>query len=115
MRKLTRSITLILLLGPLGLLAQNTRQLVSLNVKNQPLKEVFRAFQAQTGVNILVTEKILSGARKVTLNVKDMPLEQALDLCFKDTDLSYSIVEGTIVVKKKDRGGCRTKPQCQKN
>lgn len=101
MRKLLKLITLLLLLGPLGSFAQNAKQVITLTVKNQPLKEVFRAIQAQTGLNIVVTEKILSGAKKVSLDVKNMPLEEVLDRCFKNTDLTYTIEEGTIVVKKK--------------
>ncbi|WP_165434957.1 SusC/RagA family TonB-linked outer membrane protein [Pseudobacter ginsenosidimutans] len=101
MRKLKRLIALLLLLGPLALMAQNKNPLVTLSVKDQPLKEVFRSIQSQTGLNIAVTEKILSEAKKISLQVKDMPLEEVLEQCLKNSDLSYSIVEGTIIVKKK--------------
>jgi TonB-linked SusC/RagA family outer membrane protein len=101
MRKLKQLIVLLLLLGPIALSAQKKSPLVTLSVKNQPLKEVFRSIQSQTGLNIMVTEKILSEAKKVSLTVKDMPLEQALEQCFRNTDLTYDIVEGTIIVKKK--------------
>ncbi|WP_158644174.1 STN domain-containing protein [Pseudobacter ginsenosidimutans] len=107
MRKLKRLIALLLLLGPLALMAQNKNPLVTLSVKDQPLKEVFRSIQSQTGLNIAVTEKILSEAKKISLQVKDMPLEEVLEQCLKNSDLSYSIVEGTIIVK---RNKCRAIP-----
>ena len=101
MRMLKHLMLLVLLTGPLLLLAQNKNLLVTLSVKNQSLKEVFRSIQSQTGLNIMVTEKILSEAKKVSLKVKDMPLDQVLEQCFRNTGLDYEIVEGTIVVKKK--------------
>ncbi len=95
---------MLLLTGPLKLAAQNKSPLVTLSVKNQPLKEVFRSIQSQTGLNIMVTENILSQAGKVSLKVKKMPLDQVLEQCFRNTDLTYEIVEGTIIVKKKAEG-----------
>lgn len=102
MRKLKSFIALLLMLAPLLLSAQNKNTLVTLSVKNQSLKEVFRSIQSQTGLNIMVTEKILSEAKKITVNVKDVPLNEAMDQCLKNTDLIYNIVEGTIVVKKRE-------------
>lgn len=102
MRKLRKPMLLLLLLGPLMLAAQNRPPMVTLSVKDQPLKEVFRAIQFQTGLNIVVSEKILSEAKKVSLNVKDKPFDEVLEQCFRNTDLSYQIVEGTIIVKKKE-------------
>ncbi len=104
MRKLKQLIVLLLLLGPMSLSAQNKRPLVTLSVKDQPLKEVFRSIQSQTGLNIMVTEKILFEAKKVSLNVKEHAAGTGLEQCFRHTDLTYDIVEGTIIVKKKTEG-----------
>lgn len=104
MRMLKKLIVCLLLFGPLALTAQNKSPLVTLSVKDQPLKEVFRSIQSQTGLNIAVSEKILSEAKKISLKVKDMPLEEALEQCLKNTGLSYTIEEGTIIVKKKQTG-----------
>lgn len=92
----------LLLLNAVRSGAQNTEPRVTILAKNQPLREIFRTIQSQTGLNIVVSEKIISGAQKVTLNVKDMPLNQVLNLCFRGTDLTGSIVDGIIVVKKKE-------------
>lgn len=94
--------SLLLLLRAMSSSAQDTEPRVTISAKNQPLREIFRTIQSQTGLNIVVSEKIISAARRITLNVKNMPLKQALDLCFKDTDLACSIVDGIIVVKKKE-------------
>ena len=100
MRQLTRLIALLLLLGPLRLSAQSNK-LVTLSMKDQPLKEVIRSIVQQTGYNVVVTEKILAEARKVTVEVKDVPLEKALQEIFRKTDLNCSLVEGSIIITKK--------------
>lgn len=99
MRQLTRLIALLLLLGPLRLSAQT--KLITLSMKDQPLKEVIRSIASQTGYNVVVSEKILAEARKISVEVKDVPLEKALQECFRKTDLSCSVVEGTIIITKK--------------
>jgi TonB-dependent starch-binding outer membrane protein SusC len=97
--RVMRITAIIMLAACLQLSAHSVAQNVTLKVKDASLKEVFREIQKQTGLNILVSESILDKAGKVTLDVKDMPVDQVLNLCTKDKDLTYSIVEGTIVVK----------------
>lgn len=94
--------SLLLLLCAVHSRAQDNEPRVTISAKNQSLREIFRTIQSQTGLNIVVSEKIISAAKKITINVKDMPLKQALDLCLKDTDLTCSIEDGIIVVKKKE-------------
>ncbi|WP_182921369.1 TonB-dependent receptor [Pedobacter planticolens] len=76
-------------------------QKVSLNEKNANLEQVFQSIKKQTGYSFLYDATELIGAEKVTINVKDVALKDALDLCFKEQPLTYKIFEGTIVVKKK--------------
>ncbi|MGN6417855.1 MAG: SusC/RagA family TonB-linked outer membrane protein [Pseudobacter sp.] len=102
MRKLLPILLLFLCALSKRSLAQDNDPRVSLSVKNQSLEGVFKMIQAQTRLNIMITEKMLAGAKKVTLDVKNMPLSQALELCFKGTDLTFTIYDGTIIIKKKD-------------
>jgi TonB-linked SusC/RagA family outer membrane protein len=92
---------LFLLAFCLQLSARTTGQTITLSVSNVSMKEVFRAIQQQTGLNILVSEKVLEKTGKVSLSVKDMPVEDVLNICFRNEQLSYAIVDGTIVVKSK--------------
>ncbi|NML19232.1 SusC/RagA family TonB-linked outer membrane protein [Pseudoflavitalea sp. G-6-1-2] len=82
--------------------AQENEPTVSLSVKNQPLDAIFKSIQSQTRLNIMITEKMLAGTKNVTLDVKNMPLSQALELCLKGTDLTFTIYDGTIIIKKKE-------------
>lgn len=100
--KLTRVMRLtavVMLCACLQVAARTSGQNVTLRVKNVPMKEVFREIQKQTGLNILVKESLLEKAGKVTLDVKDMPVEQVLTLCLKDQPLRYFIEGGAIVVR----------------
>lgn len=93
-------LTVILLLAAcLQLSARSAAQTVSLNVTNAPMKSVFREIQRQTGLNILINEKALSKSKRVSLSVSNMPVQDVLKLCFQNDHLSYTVVEGTIVIR----------------
>ena len=81
--------------------ARTEGQTVTLSVKDVPVKKVFREIQKQTGLNFFVEEAVLTRAGKVTLQVKDMPVAQVIDLCLPKDDYSFTIVDGTIVIKEK--------------
>ncbi len=79
--------------------ARSVGQTVSLNVKNVAAKEVFRKIQKQTGLNILIDEAILEKIGRATLNVRNKPVTEVLNIWFKNEALTYVIVDGKIVVK----------------
>src|SRR5580700_288068 len=92
----------ILILGAcLQLSARTSAQNISLSVKNEPLVKVFKLIKDQSGIQFFYNESLLSKAHPVTLDVKDMPLQQALELCFKDQPLSFEMVEKNVVVKER--------------
>ena len=89
---------ILLLTAVLQVSARSDAQTVTLKVKDAPLKEVFREIQRQTRLNILVNENALAKTGKVTLEVNDMPVAQVLSLCLRNEKLSFTIVDGTIVI-----------------
>lgn len=74
---------------------------ISLEGKNASLLKIFRLIERQTGYDFLYSYELLRSAGKVTVNVKNVPLEQALSACLKDKPLEYSIVHKTIIIKPK--------------
>ena len=76
-------------------------QKVSISLSNASLGKVFREITRQTGYSFLYTDEVLNGMPKVDIKLRNVPLEMALDHCFKDQPLTYSIVEHTIVIKRK--------------
>jgi len=80
-----------------GLHSQN----VSLDVKNVSLKKVFKEIQKQTGYYFFYSVESLEKADRVSIRIQNVALSEALNKCLQNTSLSYSIVEKTIVIKKK--------------
>ena len=64
--------------------AKSTGQTVTLKVKDVLITEVFSSIQKQTGYNILVDASILDDASRVSLDVKEMPVEKVMEMCLKD-------------------------------
>ncbi|MBS1566798.1 MAG: TonB-dependent receptor, partial [Bacteroidetes bacterium] len=55
----------------------------------------------QTGYSFFFDVALLEKAGKVTIEVKNVPLETALDIALKDQGLTYKVIEKTIVLKPK--------------
>lgn len=76
-------------------------QKVTLNVKKATIKEVFEKIQAQTNYDFLYNAKDLKKASPVTLNLDNTNLKDALDICFNNQPLAYTIQNTTILITKK--------------
>ncbi|WP_232282961.1 SusC/RagA family TonB-linked outer membrane protein [Pedobacter sp. BAL39] len=79
-------------------LAQN----VSFVKKNASLKELFSEIRKQTGYNVFWQEGKVNDAVKFDAFFNTVPLKDVLDKALKPESLEYTIVNNTIVVKKKD-------------
>ncbi len=76
-------------------------QQVTLSEKNVSLKKVFSIIQKQTKYIVWYENKVLEGTHNIDLTLDKVPLQQALEQCFKDQPITYTIVDKTIVVQKK--------------
>lgn len=78
-------------------------QKISLNEKNTPLASVFKQIRKQTGYYIFYKDEVLkqAGNPKITIQVNNVTVEEALSQCLSNLPLTYSIVEKTIIVKPK--------------
>jgi TonB-linked SusC/RagA family outer membrane protein len=76
-------------------------QNISLNEKKSSLEKVLKSIKKQTGYLVLYQDQVMQKANPVTLQVKNVTLQQALDECFSNQPLSYQILENTIIVKTK--------------
>ena len=91
--------TILLLACCMQISAHVSSQGVTLNVKKAPLDKVFREIREQTGYTFMYTESMIKEARKVSIQVKDSPLQEVLDLCFSTQPFTYNIIERTVVVQ----------------
>lgn len=94
-----------------------TSNRVTLSERNTSLEKILIAIRKQTGITYFGDAAWPQLARKVTISVKDMPVLQALDICFKDQPLYYELVDNAIsihIIKSKDfilRGTIRNEKQ----
>jgi TonB-dependent starch-binding outer membrane protein SusC len=73
---------------------------VSLSFKNAPIQQVFKSIKKQTGFTFLADSDLLKKANKVSINVNNILLEDALKICFNHQPFGYSIAGKIISVKE---------------
>jgi TonB-linked SusC/RagA family outer membrane protein len=98
---LAMKLTVILFLIAFHVSADGYNQVVTLHKKNAPLTDVFKDIRQQTGYDFFYELTWLEKAKPVNINVNNVPLADALNLCLKDQPLTYTITGTTIVLKPK--------------
>jgi TonB-linked SusC/RagA family outer membrane protein len=76
-------------------------QTVTLSRQHTSLEKIFKEIRKQTGYYFLYTDEQLSDAGKVTLEVKNAPLQQVLEMCFHNQPLTYTIDDKIVIVKRR--------------
>jgi len=82
-----------------GIYSQNNR--ISLKIQDASVYEVVQKIAAQTDYLFLFNENEATQAKKVTVNIKDASLEDAMKAALKGSPLDYNIIENYIVLKPK--------------
>ena len=82
--------------------ARGHTQSITISEKNASLPSIFKQIEKQSGYQFFYNERLLNGARKVSIQIKDAGLLDALNMCFKDQPFTYVIIDRSIVVKKAD-------------
>jgi TonB-linked SusC/RagA family outer membrane protein len=77
-------------------------QTVRLDERGTGLEKVFTEIRKQTGYNFLYNNRLLKNTLPVTLKVTGSSLISVLDEIFENQPLTYSIIDKTIVIKKKE-------------
>ncbi len=98
-----RLTAIVLLAATLQVSATGLSQTVTLSKKNATLEQVFESLQQQTGFSFLFNSHMLAQAKRVTIHVRDVPVEEVLTQCFKDQPFTYVVQDKTIIVKEKEK------------
>lgn len=98
---LAMKLTIIMTLIAFHVSAGGYTQVVTLHKKDAPLTDIFKDIRQQTGYDFFYELSWLEKAKPVNINVNNIPLTDALNLCFKDQPLAYIITGTTIVLKLK--------------
>ncbi|MBU7578711.1 MAG: TonB-dependent receptor, partial [Flavihumibacter sp.] len=93
---------LLLLASCLNVAANGYAQNVSLNEKDVSITKIFKSIKKQTGYVFFFDENWIKEAGSVSVQVHKVPFTVALDLCFKEKPITYSIIGKTIVIKLKE-------------
>jgi TonB-linked SusC/RagA family outer membrane protein len=80
--------------------AKTYSQSITYSGKTVLLETVFGVIEKQTGYVVFYDYRQITGAKSVTLDVKDEPLISFLGLCFKNQPFGYAIEDKTIVITK---------------
>jgi TonB-linked SusC/RagA family outer membrane protein len=100
---LIMKLTLILLTVTfLQVSAATYAQKVTLKVKQTTLKEVFEEIRNQTNYDFLYNSEDLKLAKSVTVDLSNVTITQAMDLCLSNQLLTYTIDDKTILIRKKN-------------
>jgi TonB-linked SusC/RagA family outer membrane protein len=90
---------------------------VTLQVKQGTLEKVLDEIRRQTGYSYALQDQWKRVARPVDIDVKNVSVEEALTLCFKNQPFTYTIIAKTIVIQerkssetKEPVGAAGTKP-----
>src|SRR5687768_10113068 len=89
------------LLNPATTKAEDNRGGITIRQQNVSIEKVFQSIEKQSGYRFFYNETLLQGAGKVTINLQNVSLQEALDACFHNQPLSYAIVDKTIIVKRR--------------
>ncbi|MBE8721236.1 TonB-dependent receptor [Sphingobacterium pedocola] len=76
-------------------------QKITLSEKNSSLKKVFNKIETQSGYYFWYENEILIGTSPVDINLKNATLKETLEATLKGQNLTFSIVDKTIVLERK--------------
>lgn len=82
--------------------ASTFAQKVSLSRSNANLLSIIKDIQAQTDYDFVYSTRFLKKAEKISINVYNRPLNEVLDLCFKDQPFTYTLLSKTIIIKENE-------------
>ncbi|MEH3112434.1 SusC/RagA family TonB-linked outer membrane protein [Pedobacter terrae] len=94
--------TILLLVGALHLSAATFSQTVTLSRRKTSLKQVFKEIKKQTGYFFFYKGQLLQDKPDVTVEFNNASLKDALNASLKDQNLSYNIVNKTVVISLKE-------------
>ncbi len=81
--------------------ARGLSQSVTFSGKNVSLEKVFSVIKQQTGYTFFYRPDLLKQDNKLSLEIRNLSLTQALDYCFKDQPFTYSITGQIITLEPK--------------
>ncbi|HEY4287991.1 MAG TPA: SusC/RagA family TonB-linked outer membrane protein [Puia sp.] len=95
---------LLLVVACVHVSAHSYSQTVSFSGNNVPLNTVFSSIEKQTGLSFFFNYALIKDTKPVTLNVQDVPFEEALNLILQGEGLDFYRTGKTIFIVKRQIG-----------
>ena len=83
--------------------AASLAQRVTLSLKQASLAGILSDIRKQTGFHFIYNEAMLSKAKPVDIEVKNVNITTALEKCFQNEPFTFIIEEKTVVIREKQR------------
>ena len=80
--------------------ANSFSQNLTLKQSNADIVSILKQIEKQSGYHLLFRPADIDEKYKININIIDMPLEQAMGLVLKNTNLDFKIIKKTIILKK---------------
>jgi iron complex outermembrane receptor protein len=78
-----------------------SQEKVSLNLSNVTISKVIKEIKKETSFKFLFRTNQINLDLKTSIHVEDKPINDVLDLVFKNTNIHYTIIKNQIVLTKK--------------
>nr|WP_167459389.1 TonB-dependent receptor [Pedobacter jejuensis] len=99
-----RLTTIIILAAFMQVSAGSFAQLVSINVKAAPVRDVLSQLTKQTSYNFICDAAVINSATPITLKLKNASLQTVLEACFSKQKVEMFFGDNsTIIIKKNDQ------------
>jgi len=91
--------TFILFLAFMQASAAVFSQKITYKEKDVTLKQVFSEINKQTGFNVFWPPKSIKKSRRISVDLDNASVQEALDICLKDLHLVYTIEGKSVIIK----------------
>jgi len=98
--KLTLLLTIIAIIN-LTAATYSQEKKLNVNLSSATIGKVFKAIEEQSDFNIFYKDNQININTEVNLNMKDASINEILDKAFKNTHLSYTVLDKIIVITDK--------------
>lgn len=75
-------------------------QRVSVKLKEGTIRELFAQIRSQIQYDFIFDNEVLNSSKSISVNIKNTPLEKALQICLQGLPLEFNIENKMVVVKK---------------
>lgn len=94
---------LLLITSILQISASSYGQNVTIHEVNAPMVKIFKEIRKQTGYDFFYSDRVIASTKNVTVNLSQVSINEALDACFENQDVTYSIANKIVTVKPKEK------------